>query len=394
MKILFLSTWFPYPADNGSKLRVYQLLRSLAKTHHVTLASFSFGEAAPDPKHLLDTCCERVEIVHRNPFERARVAQASRFASLTPVVNQPVPEMAALTTRLVNETRFDRVIASTTGTAAYALLVQQTPRVLEEHNSPGRWAHERFLQPARPITRMRRWLSWHKTKRYEAALYRQFALCTMVSEADRAATLSVLKDATTRVETVPNGVDCTYNQPGIAHVTPESLVFNGSLTYDANYDAMQVFLSGVWPRLRQEIPSISLTITGSVAGVDLAGLALDAGVHLSGFVEDVRPLVAGAAVCVAPIRQGGGTRLKILEAMALGTPVVATSKAAEGLNVNAGEHLLIGDNETEFANCLLRLLRDDELRGRLARSARQLVEDTYEWRQIGARFSVLVDDCA
>ena len=91
MNILFFSTWFPYPADNGSKLRVYQLLRSLAQTHQVTLASFSFGEAAPDPKHLLDTCCERVEIVHRNPFERARAARASRFASLTPVVNQPVP---------------------------------------------------------------------------------------------------------------------------------------------------------------------------------------------------------------------------------------------------------------------------------------------------------------
>lgn len=394
MKILFFSTWFPYPADNGSKLRVYQLLRSLARTHQVTLASFSFGEAAPDPKHLVNTCCERVEIVHRNPFERARAARASRFASLTPVVNQPVPEMAALTTQLAQETRFDRVIASTTGTAAYALMVQQTPRVLEEHNSPGRWAHERCLQPARPTTRMRRWLSWQKTRRYEATLYRQFALCTMVSEADRAATLSVLKDAATRVETVPNGVDCTYNRPGIAPVTPGSLVFNGSLTYDANYDAMQVFLSSVWPQLRQEIPSISLTITGSVADVDLTGLALDSGVSLSGFVEDVRPLVAGAAVCVAPIRQGGGTRLKILEAMALGTPVVATSKAAEGLNVNAGEHLLIGDTETEFASCVLRLLRDDELRGRLARNARQLVEETYEWSQIGARFAVLVDDCA
>ena len=196
---------------------------------------------------------------------------------------------------------------------------------------------------------MRRWLSWQKTRRYEATLYRQFALCTMVSQADRAATLSVLKDAATRVETVPNGVDCAYNQPGIAPVTPGSLVFNGSLTYDANFDAMQFFLSGVWPQLRQEIPSISLTITGSVAGVDLSGLALDTEVSLSGFVEDVRPLVAGAAVCVAPIRQGGGTRLKILEAMALGTPVVATSKAAEGLQVVSGEHLLIGDNETELA---------------------------------------------
>jgi glycosyltransferase involved in cell wall biosynthesis len=112
---------------------------------------------------------------------------------------------------------------------------------------------------------------------------------------------------------------------------------------------------------------------------------------LSGYVEDVRPLVAGARVCVAPIRQGGGTRIKILEAMALGTPVVATSKGAEGLEVIEGEHILLADDPAGFANSTLRLLRDAELRQRLATNARRLVEQRYDWAQIGKQFVALVE---
>jgi len=116
------------------------------------------------------------------------------------------------------------------------------------------------------------------------------------------------------------------------------------------------------------------------------------GVRLSGYLEDIRPVVAGASVCVAPIRQGGGTRLKILEAMALGTPVVATSKGAEGLDVADGEHILIADGPAEFANRTLQLLRDPALRQRLAYNARRLVEEWYDWGPIGQRFVRLVEE--
>jgi glycosyltransferase involved in cell wall biosynthesis len=175
---------------------------------------------------------------------------------------------------------------------------------------------------------------------------------------------------------------------------PNTLVFNGALTYSANYDAMRYFLSEIHPRIRREESAVSLTITGSTAGVDLSALPLDRSVHLSGQVEDVRPLVAGASVCVVPIRQGGGTRLKILEAMALGTPVVATAKAAEGLAVTPEEHILIADDPAGFTAQVLRLLRDPALRQRLARDARRLVEGTYDWPAIGRQFTQLVETVA
>ncbi len=154
---------------------------------------------------------------------------------------------------------------------------------------------------------------------------------------------------------------------------------------------MQWFLTEVYPRIKQRVPNVSLTISGSTSGVDLAGLRLDESVHLSGYVEDVRPLVAGGAVCVAPIRQGSGTRLKILEAMALGTPVVATSKGAEGLGVTPGEDILLADEPVEFAAQVVRLLHDPALHEHLARNARRLVEQYYDWEQIGQRFVELVE---
>jgi glycosyltransferase involved in cell wall biosynthesis len=137
---------------------------------------------------------------------------------------------------------------------------------------------------------------------------------------------------------------------------------------------------------------VSLAITGSTVGADLGGLNLDDSVHLTGYVPDVRIPVAEATVCVVPIRQGGGTRLKILEAMALGTPVVATSKGAEGLEVIDGEHLLLADTPQAFADATLRLLGDPALRARLVASARRLVEARYDWAQIGQRFVRLVEE--
>jgi glycosyltransferase involved in cell wall biosynthesis len=193
------------------------------------------------------------------------------------------------------------------------------------------------------------------------------------------------------VEVVPNGVDCGRNRPGAAPRRPGALVFNGALTYGANYDAMRWFLAQVYPRVREQVPHASLTITGSLQGVDLSGLALNPSVRFSGYVEDVRPLVAGAELCVVPIRQGGGTRLKILEAMALGTPVVATPKGAEGLEVADGEHLAVADDPAAFAARTVALLCDPALRERLATAARCRVEERYDWRPIGARFVELVE---
>lgn len=393
MRILFSSTWYPSPPDNGSKLRVYYLLRGLAERHEVTLLSFAFATARPDAPGDLGNWCSQIQTVPLDPFAFNQAGALRTFLSLSPMAARPLPAMSQAAARWLREHSFDAVIASTEMMAAYALQAPPgTAKVLEEHNSLTRWMQERYHEQSGVVQRLRCWASWQKTRRYEARLFNRFDLVTMVSAQDQAVCRAGLPGYRGRVEVVPNGVDCAHNHPGLAQPRPNALVYNGSLTYSANYDAMQWFLAEVWPQVRAERPDATLTITGSTAGVDLAGLALDQSVTLAGHVPDVRIPVAEASLAIAPIRQGGGTRLKILEAMALGTPVAATSKGAEGLDVVDGEHLLLADDPQRFAAAVLRLLADDALAARLAANARHLVEQRYDWDTLGRRFVALVED--
>ncbi|HOU11922.1 MAG TPA: glycosyltransferase family 4 protein [Anaerolineae bacterium] len=391
MCILFLSTWFPYPPDNGSKIRAYHLLRALSQRHEVTLISFAWDTAAPEQAAAgLPFCCA-VHILPRDPFARSAFAQAMRYLSLAPVVTRPIPEMQRLVGDVLTHTTFDAVIASTEVMATYALQAPGTTvKILEEHNSFSRMMEDRYRAATQPVRRLNHWISWQKTRCYEAALFRKFDQIVMVSEADRR-TCEQLPGHRTPVAVIPNGVDCVHHRPGLAEVRPNTLVYNGALTYSANYDAMQYFLAEIYPRIKQQAPDVTLTITGSTRGVDLNGLRLDESVHLTGYVEDVRLPVAQSAACVVPLRQGGGTRLKILEAMALGVPVVATSKGAEGLSVVNGEHLLLADDPAAFATAVLRVLREPDLRAHLIHNARALVEAQYDWKMIGAQFVNLIE---
>ena len=393
MNVLFLSTWFPYPSDNGSKLRVYNLLRALAQLHAVTLVSFAFDTARPEQPGDLRTLCAAVQVVSVNPFAVNRAGTLRTFLSTRSVASRPISAMTQLVADALCLSAFDAVISSTTMMADYAL--QTSPgaaTLLEEHNSLTRWMHERYAGQTNPLQRLRCWASWQKTRRYEAELFARFDLVTMVSAQDRATCLADLPGYGGSVAVVPNGVDCQHNHSGLAQPRPNTLVYNGSLTYSANYDAMRWFLAEVYPRIKTQTLGVSLTITGSTTGVDLAGLALDDSVRLTGFVDDVRLPVAGSAVCVAPIRRGGGTRLKILEAMALGTPVVSTSKGAEGLEVTPGHDILIADEPADFADHVIHMLRDAAQREQLATNARRLVEQRYDWIEIGRRFVDLVEE--
>jgi glycosyltransferase involved in cell wall biosynthesis len=394
MRILFLATWFPYPCDSGSNLRVDHLIRALAARHEVTLLSFAFGTAAPERAAELQECCAAVQPIWRNPFSAHPLAQAFRFALPLPAVSLPVPDMVRAVRQMLDRKPFDVIVASTTVMATYALMGGQTTRVLEEHNSMTRWMRERYRSQSSSLQRWRCWVSWQKTRAYEASLFRRFHLCTMVSEEDRQASCEFLRADGDLVQVVPNGVDCLPEYPKPVPPGVKQLIFNGALTYSANYDAMRYFLSDIYPLIRQREPGVALTITGSYAGVDLNGLRLDPSVSLSGLVEDIRALVAQAAVCVVPIREGSGTRLKILEAMAVGTPVVSTAKGAEGLAVADGVHLLLAENPEAFADHTLQILREPDLRQRLLTNARQWVEQHHAWSDIGPRFVDLVEGAA
>ena len=195
-------------------------------------------------------------------------------------------------------------------------------------------------------------------------------------------------------ELIPNGAEVTppaavYGQPA-----PGSIIYAGSVTYAPNLEAVEYFIHEILPRVRAAVPGVVFTVTGRTDGVDIDGLRDDEGVRFPGLLDDIRTAIAQSWLSVAPIRSGGGTRLKILESLALGTPVVTTSKGIEGLRLEDGLHVLIADEAPAFAANVVKLLGDPELRRRLGEEGRREVALHYDWDRIGAAFCSVVERAA
>jgi glycosyltransferase involved in cell wall biosynthesis len=393
MKILFLSTWFPYPPNQGSKIRAYYLLKHLAEAHEVALVTFEDVDLDPAWVEHIQQLCSRVEIVQRKPFAASKGKTWLGWLSPLPsaVVAIRSPEMAERVRNVAQSWKPDCVVALTFVTAPYALDIPGVPKVVDIDNFMARMLQETIPMAAGLPDRLRRWAAYRKFLAYERKLYPQFDLCLAVTESDRRQVLDQMTLRPDQVIVTPNGVDTQYNHLEDVKPIPNSLIFNGALTYNANYDAVAYFLAEIFPLIRQQAPEARLRVTGSTVGVDLDSLPLDGKVELTGYLADIRPAVAESWACVVPLRLGGGTRLKILEAMSLGAPVISTAKGAEGLEVEDGVHLLIAESPDEFAGQVLRVLRSADLRQELAHNAARLVGEKYEWSHIGAGFRQAVE---
>jgi polysaccharide biosynthesis protein PslH len=387
MRVLVVSTWFPYPPDNGAKIRAHYLTRALSAKHDVMLVAFrpdsTVGAAGIDREEVIP--------VADDPFRHVNKSQIVKYASPIPLAFWPSRAMRRTIQQLTAAHRFDAVIAIQTPVAQYALAIPDVPRIIDVDTAFSYQMKQRYERNLGSGARWRAWFSLQKTRRYEQRIFQKFHACTVVSSLEADFVAALLKDHGRRVEVIRNGVDCEQFQPARYPVQANTLLYNGALTYSANYDAMQYFLTAIYPRLRRQIPDVTLTITGSTAGVHLDGLALNESVKLTGRVDDMRPLVGSRTICVVPIRQGSGTRLKILEAMAAGTPVITTTKGAEGLDAVDGEHFLLADDAEVFADKALWLLRNESLRQNLAVNARRFVEQHYDWNHIGQQFAALVE---
>ena len=390
MRILFLSRWFPSPPSNGSKLRVLKLLGGLAQRHDVTLLAFADEPGAdPDAPELRSLCREVVAVPWRSYDSSSAKA---RLGLLSPaprsLVDTYSTEMARCIRARLAAGSYDLVIASQLGAAIYVDSFAGRPAVFEEVEVGG--LRDRYARATTLRQRLRSGLTWAKHRRYLAGLLRAYRGCTVVSERERDLLSGVASAAPIAV--IPNCVDlsdyATDDADEADAPRPGTLVFSGSFRYHANHQAMSWFTKEVFPLVRAACPDARLTITGDPAGETLADLD---NVTIAGFLDDVRPTVRRSWLSVAPILEGGGTRLKILEAMALRSPVVATTKGAEGLDARSGEHLLIADTPAEFAAAVVRVLRSPELRRALADNAYELVRARYDWAAVMPRFLDLVE---
>lgn len=387
MRVLFLSRWFPHPADNGSKLRVLNLLRQLAARHTVHLIAFTSEPVQAQSWVALRALCQQVDAVPYQPFQPWSGQALAGFFDARPrsVLATHSPEMEARIQYAATNYSFDAVIGSEIDMAPYALQTPVRVRVLDELQISIPW--EAYHQAPRLQQKLRAGLTWWKLARYVRGLLEAFDLCTVVSDRERANVLDLIGAGRAAVEVVPNGVDLAAYQADYPEPAADTLIYSGALTYSANLDAVEYFLNEIFPRVRAARPAAQLTVTGRLDGVSRRRLPQMPGVQFSGYVDDIRPVIAGHTVSVVPLRQGGGTRLKILEALALGTPVVATTKGAEGLALVPGRDILLADTPAEFAEAVISVLTDAALRERLARHGRAAVAEHYDWASLGRGFT-------
>ena len=374
MKILFLSSWFPYPAINGSKLRILHILRGLAEVHDVTLVSFTRDDRAD-----VEGLQQYIDDVHVIPWQgyNPDSARARKgFLSKTPrsLVDTHSEQMATCIRTLCEQQTFDLVIASQLTMASYAACFAGIPAIFEECELA--LFYEGFAAAEALTDRVRRGLTWTKHKHYLTELLKSYRVCTVASIPERDL-ISQAIPTFENVAIVPNMIDV----PAYTHIHaerhPQQLIFTGAFTYNVNYAAAKWFLSEVFPEVLKRNPDVTFVMTGDDAGLELP--KVKNATHV-GFVDDIKVAIGSAEIVVVPILHGGGTRLKILEAFALGTPVVTTSKGAEGIDAVHGVHLMIADTPAEFAAAIIHLVQNQRLREHLSQAGYELVASLYNWR--------------
>jgi len=385
MKILFLTPELPYPPDRGASIRSFNLIKNLASRHEIHLLSFSSKESdLAEARPLLDLCSQ-IETLH--PPHR------STLQRLLPTLFSPLPDMAlrlplsefeAKLKALLQEEGFDLVQVEAIEMARYI------PAVIASHRPPRlifddlnaeyllqKRAFETDLRHLRWLGALYSLIQWRKLRRYEAWACRRANQVVAVSEADKEALRCLVPGLP--VSVVPNGVDTQYYQPAEGE-TDGSLVFTGKMDFRPNVDGVLWFFERVWPLVKARLPQARLLVVGRNPSPRLSPLLQDPQVTVTGFVPDVRPYIAGANVYLVPLRMGGGTRLKVLEAMAMGKVIVSTSLGCEGIKTT-GQELVIADNPSDFARLVIDLWGDEKRRRSLAVAARRLAKE-YDWKVI------------
>ena len=390
MRILFLSRWFPYPPDNGSKIRIFNLLRQLAsKGNEVVLVSFEDQARPQEMSDALRQYCTEVHTVPYRPFQPTRLSAVAALLSPRPrsVVDTYNKEMEQKVLMVAAAFQPDLVVATEIDMAPYALLVRNTKHLLDELQLTV--LQEAVDASKSGATTLRRFLTWQKHVRYVAATLKHFDGCTVVSEKEFQQVKCISKGST-QIEIIPNGVDIAQTSGSFGEPCPNTLIYTGALSFDANLDAMHYFVQKIFPLILAHNPQVALKITGSIKNVPIQELPVHPNLTLTGYLADLRPTIAKSYLSIVPLRIGGGTRLKILESLALGTPVVTTSKGIEGLNIAPYQGVLVADTPATFADAVLNVLRNPELRQELSIAGRIAVQP-YDWQHSGQSLHNLID---
>lgn len=395
MKILWVNPHFLHPTTKGGQIRTLEMLRHLHRWHEVHYVALDNPAEPEGLRRSPEYCSRAYPVPHRAPPRRSPsfVLQAmANLASPLPlaVSRYRSPAMRRLLADLLHRERFDRLVCD------FLFPAPNIPSLAEcllfQHNIETTiW--QRHLETAPdPLRRQFFRLQARRMAAYEGSVCRQAGqvVAVSVSDADHMRRLFGLS----HVAEVPTGVDVEFfaPQPAPAEIPAADLIFVGSMDWLPNIDGAAWFVTEVLPLIRQRRPHCSLAIVGRRPPPKILHLARqDASILVTGTVPDIRPYFWRSSVSIVPLRIGGGTRLKIFEAMAARVPVVSTSIGAEGLPVSAGENIALADTPVELAGRCLQLLEDASLRARIAGSAWEMVSSRFSWEQAARCFERILE---
>ena len=392
MKLLWVKAGGLLPPDMGGKIRSYNILKQLARRHEITL--FTFYPKHPDDQHLCGNgfFANIVPVPLPLPPRRSLaeyIRSARMMAAGRPVTIDKFlyPEVRRRYAELLASSTFDAIVCDFLVPASLMHWKTPPPTILFTHNVEAQVWERHYKITSNPFMKTACWLESRGLAAAERRYVEQADHVVAVSENDRAFFLRYIESS--RISVIPTGVDTEYFQPFPEPEQPDTMAFTGTMDWMPNEDGVVYFADKILPLIRGEISDAAFWVVGRRPPRRVQALA-SSHVVVTGSVDDIRPYLGKAAVCVVPLRSGSGTRIKIFEAMAMGKAVVSTTMGAEGLPVRHGENIVLADAPSDFARHVVQLMRDPQRRAQLGLAARQLVEENYGWPSVAARFDQIV----
>jgi sugar transferase (PEP-CTERM/EpsH1 system associated) len=393
LRILWVKMGGLWPPTSGGRLRSFHIVTELARHHRVILLTTHGPSENPDELHSRLQGCALIDSM---PYGIPKTRSARFAVTLLRSWMSPLPvdvskfrllTLSRQVRQLVEAGAVDVCVADFLSATPNVPFDSPVPAIFFAHNVEHQIWKRLAERERRPWVRAFLDHEWRKMRRYEAHVCARAALTATVSDADRSLLAADAPGA--EVWTIPTGVDTAYFAPDGVRESPHEIVFTGSMDWYPNEDAVLYFADAILPRVRREVPDASFTVVGRNPTRRLRAMLAGRNIRVTGTVDDVRPYVAAAAVFAVPLRVGGGTRLKIFEALAMGKAVLSSTIGAEGLPLVPGEHFVRADEPEEFASAMVCLLRDPDRRRRLGTTGRQLVEERYSWQEVARRFADL-----
>ena len=393
MRILWLKTELLHPVDKGGKIRTYNMLKELKRDHHVTYLTLDDGSADATAREQAREYCHELVCVPHHPREKF---STGFYADLLFNLASPLPyaikkyesgEMRKQIIERSNNHTIDVVICDFLAPAINVPQSLPCPSILFQHNVEAMIWKRHFEVQGNALKKTYLRGQWRKMEKFEKETCRRFDAVIAVSVEDR----DQMREeyGVNAVFEVPTGVDTEFFTPsGKENIDPYNVVFTGSMDWLPNEDAIRYYTEQILPIVRRSIPNATLTVVGRNPYPSLLELSRqDPAIIVTGRVDDVRPYMERAAAYVVPLRIGGGTRLKIFEAMAMEKPIVSTTIGAEGLPVTDGRELRIADTPETFAASVVELLTNAEAARKLGQEAARVVREKFGWDGVAKRFA-------